>query len=153
MRAGQAKNVTMVYDAEYDDFVAKMNEFKNQSYKMTPYDFSLLKRFEIFRVEKDGEIFDRLVKPKTRLRFVTYEGLYNAIKEVHEEGMKHGCRDILNKKLQKMYANITVKQMQAFVDCCEVCQVKKGRMKKGVVVKPIVTIDVNRRAQVDCIEV
>ena len=25
MRAGQAKNVTMVYDAEYDDFVAKMN--------------------------------------------------------------------------------------------------------------------------------
>ena len=51
-----------------------------------------------------------------------------------------------------MYANITVKQMQAFVDCCEVCQVKKGRMKKGVVVKPIVTSDVNRRAQVDCID-
>ena len=29
---------------------------------------------------------------------------------------------------------------------------KKGRMKKGVVVKPIVTSDVNRRAQVDCID-
>ena len=57
MRAGKAKNVTMFYDAEYDDFVAKMHEFKNQSYKMTPYDFSLLKRFEILRVEKDGETF------------------------------------------------------------------------------------------------
>ena len=51
-----------------------------------------------------------------------------------------------------MYANITVKQMQAFVECCEVCQVKKGRMKKGVVVKPIVTSDVNRRCQIDCID-
>ena len=96
MRAGQAKNVTMLYDAEYDDFVAKMNEFKNQSYKMTPYDFSLLKRFEILRVEKDGEIFDRLVKPKTRLRFVTYEGLYGAIKEVLEEGIhRRFCHDLL----------------------------------------------------------
>ena len=57
MRAGQAKNVTMFYDTEYDDFVAKKHEFKNQSYKMTPYDFSLLKRFEILRVEKDGETF------------------------------------------------------------------------------------------------
>ena len=83
---------------------------------------------------------------------MTFEGLFDVIKKVHEDGMKHGCRDILNKKLQKMYANITVKQMQAFVDCCEVCQVKKGRMKKGAVVKPIVTSDVNRRAQVDCID-
>ena len=66
--------------------------------------------------------------------------------------MKHGCRDILNKKLQKMYAIITVKQMQAFVDCCKVCQVKKGRMKKGVAVKPIVTSNLNRRAQVDCMQ-
>ena len=33
-----------------------------------------------------------------------------------------------------MYANITVKQMQAFLDFCEVCPVEKGRMKKGVVV-------------------
>ena len=104
---------------------------------MTPNDFHLLKRFEIIQVEKNGEIFERLVKPNTRLRFMTYDALFDAIKEVHEEGLKHGCRDLLNKKLQQMYANITVKQMQAFVECCEVCQVKKGRMKKGVVVKPI----------------
>ena len=29
---------------------------------------------------------------------------------------------------------------------------KKGRMKKGVVVKPIVTSEMNRRCQVDCID-
>ena len=84
-------------------------------------------------------IIEKLVKPGTTSRYATFESLFDIIKEVHEEGLKHGCRDILNKKWQTMYANISVKQIQAFVDCCEVCQVKKSRMKKGVVVKPIVT--------------
>ena len=152
MRALQGRNVTMFTNVEYEHFIEKLKEFKLPGYKMTPNDFHLLKRFEIIQVEKNGEIFERLVKPNTRLRFMTYDGLFDAIKEVHEEGLKHGCRDLLNKKLQQMYANITVKQMQAFVECCEVCQVKKGRMKKGVVVKPIVTSDVNRRCQIDCID-
>ena len=103
-------------------------------------------------MEKNGTLIEKLVNPGSTLRNATFESLFDIIKEVHEEGLKHGCRDILNKKLQTMYANISVKQIQAFVDCCEVCQVKKGRMKKGVVVKPIVTSGMNRRCQVDCID-
>ena len=118
---------------------------------MVPGDFYLMKRFEILQVEKNGTIVEKLVKPGTRLQYVTFENLFEAIREAHEEGTKHGCRDILNKKLQQYYTNITVKQIQAFVDCCEICQVKKGRMRKGVVVKPMVTSDINRRCQVDCI--
>ena len=87
------------------------------------------------------------MKPYTRLVFMPYEGQFDVIKEVNEDGMKHGCQDFRNKKLQKMYANIIFKQMHAVADCCEVCQVKKG-----VVVRPIVTSDVTRRAQVDCID-
>ena len=34
----------------------------------------------------------------------------------------------------------------------ELCQNKKGKKKKGVIVKPIVTIDANRRCQVDCVD-
>ena len=69
MTAGQAKNVTMFSDREYYEFVSKLKEFKNPGYRMTPYDFSLLRRFEILRVEKHGEIIERLVKPNTRLRW------------------------------------------------------------------------------------
>ena len=65
-------------------------------------------------------MIEKLVKPGTTFRYATFETLFDIIKEVHEEGLKHGCRDILNKKLQKMYANISVKQIQAFVDSCEV---------------------------------
>ena len=152
LRAAQAKNVKIFTNDVYVEYIQKINEIKCQGYRMTPADFYLVKRFEILQVEKNGIIIERLVKPGTKLRYATFESLFDAIKEVHEDGLKHACRDILNKKLQSMFANITVKQIQAFVDCCEVCQVKKGRMKKGVVVKPIVTSGVNRRCQVDCID-
>ena len=56
-------------------------------------------------------MIEKLVKPGTTLRYATFETLFDIIKEVHEEGLKHGPRDILNKKLQKMYANISVKQI------------------------------------------
>ena len=56
MRAGQAKNVTMFSDMEYHEYLSKMNEFKSPGYKMMPYDFSLWKRLEILKVEKDGDI-------------------------------------------------------------------------------------------------
>ena len=50
MRAGQAKNVTMFSDRKYHKIGTKLNEFKNHGYKMTPYDFSLLKRFCNFEI-------------------------------------------------------------------------------------------------------
>ena len=67
------------------------------------------------QVKKNGTIVEKLVKPGTRLRYVTIENLFEAIILAHEEGTKHGCRDILNKKLQQYYTNITVKQIQTFV--------------------------------------
>ena len=44
------------------------------------------------------------------LCYVTFESLYDIVKKVHEEGLKHVCRDILNKKLQTMHCNILVNQ-------------------------------------------
>ena len=68
---------------------------------MGPGNFYLMKRFEILQVEKNGTIVEKLVKPGTRLCYVTFENLFETIREAHEEGTKHGCRDILNKKLQQ----------------------------------------------------
>ena len=53
----------MFSDREYPEFVTKINAFKNPGYKMMTYDFTLSKRFEILKVEKEGEIIERLVKP------------------------------------------------------------------------------------------
>ena len=74
-----------------------------------PYDFSLWKRLEILKVEKDGDIIEWLVKPNTRLRFMT-EVFFDVIKEVHEDDINCGCQDILNKTW-----NATVDVMIDFV--------------------------------------
>ena len=152
LRATQGKNVRMFTDDEYHEYLRKVKDIRSPGHRMVPSDFYLIKRFEVMQVEKDGKLIEKLVKPGTSLRYATFKTRFDIIKDVHEEGAKHGCRDILSKKLQTMCANISVKQIPAFVDCCEVCQVKKGRMKKGVVVKPIVTSEMNRRCQVDCID-
>ena len=69
---------------------------------MVPGDFYLMKRFEILQVEKNGTIVEKLVKPGTRLRYVTFKNLFEAIREAHEECTKHRCRDILNKNFNNI---------------------------------------------------
>ena len=47
-----------------------------------------------------------------------------------------------------MYANISQDKVMAYIESCEVCSVKKQRIKKGIVVKPIVSKEMNSRCQV-----
>ena len=60
---------------------------------MMPSDFYMMKRFEVMQVEKNGDIIEKLVKPGTRLRYATFENLFDIITDLHEEGMKHGWGD------------------------------------------------------------
>ena len=77
-----------------------------------------------------------------------YEGLFDAISEVHKPGLKHAGRDKTHTQLQRMYANISQDKVMAYIESCEVCSVKKQRIKKGIVVKPIVSKEMNSRCQV-----
>ena len=61
------------------------------------------------------------------------------IREAHELAGKHTGRLLTFKKLQEQFANITMQQVISYIDCCEVCQQKQGRVKKGIEVKPIVS--------------
>ena len=77
-----------------------------------------------------------------------YEGLFDAISEAHKPGLKHSGRDKTHVQLQRMYANISQDKVMAYIESCEVCSVKKQRIKKGIVVKPIVSKEMNSRCQV-----
>ena len=50
----------------------------------------------------------------------------------------HGARDITNRKLKETHANITKEVIQLYVDLCETCALKKRKVRKSLVVKPIV---------------
>jgi hypothetical protein len=55
----------------------------------------------------------------------------------------------MHKKLPTTYANITEKQLSAFLELCETCQLKKPAARKSIVVKPMVSKQMNYRCQVN----
>ena len=50
------------------------------------------------------------------------------------------------------YANVTKKMLQLFCDLCAECLLKKKKLRKSLVVKPIVSTDFNNRCQCDLID-
>ena len=116
-------------------------------------DYSLPKLYEILVVEIEGVIKESLVKPVNgkKLRYVTVENMYEVLLHHHQKS-GHGKRDIMYSDIKDLYANITQKHCQTLIECCEQCQKNKLRPKKGIVVKPIITDDINKRCQIDIID-
>ncbi len=59
---------------------------------------------------------------------------------------------MLQKYLSDKYANITTEMIMLFLNLCESCQLKKSKVRKGIVVKPIISDDWNTRCQADLID-
>lgn len=64
----------------------------------------------------------------------------------------HGGRDKMVAKLNANYKNITREIINIFLKCCEICLMKAKTLRKGLVVKPILSKEFNSRAQVDLID-
>ena len=146
----------MFDEEEYELKIQRLKEVKQPGHKWKPQDYALVSKYGVLEVEKDGQIIQRLVKVDqkdgSRKRYVTYEKLFDAIKEYHDDNGKHTGRLLTFKKLKIIFVNITMQQVIQFIECCETCQQKQGRIKKGIVVKPIVSSKFNSRCQVDCID-
>ena len=53
---------------------------------------------------------------------------------------------------KQKYANITKEIIQIYVNLCESCNLKKSKIRKSLVVKPILSSEMNSRCQVDLID-
>jgi hypothetical protein len=66
----------------------------------------------------------------------------------------HGGRDKMIKEANKKYANVSIEALELFKDLCEECQLKKRKLtSEGLVVKPIVSKELNSRGQMALIDV
>ena len=54
--------------------------------------------------------------------------------------------------MKDKYANITQEFIMTYLKCCEFCQRKQSRVKKGIVIKPIESKEAFSRFQVDYID-
>ena len=144
MRSKQAKNSRAITQEDYDNIIKKLKllekKVKGKTIPgFTTNDYNLPNTHEILTVEKNGQIFERLVRPSKKdpnkkLFYITIENMFEPVYKVHQDS-QHGARDVMHPVLMETYANITQPQCQVMVNSCEQCQKKKARNKKGIVVK------------------
>uniref|UniRef100_A0A914D043 Uncharacterized protein n=1 Tax=Acrobeloides nanus TaxID=290746 RepID=A0A914D043_9BILA len=73
---------------------------------------------------------------------VAIEEIYDLIDRAHTR-TQHGGRDIL-KYACRNFGGIPQEAYQMYLNLCEQCELKKVKVKKGIVVKPILSSEMNR---------
>ena len=92
----------------------------------------------------------KLVRRDSRREVVKKSVIFDKINDVHIAS-GHAGRDKIVKELSARFFNIGYSLVGIYLATCAICDEKRKRPRKGVVVKPIVSDDFNARAQVDLI--
>ena len=106
-QANKGKNRRMLTKEHYTETVNRLKMLENISEQRGLSDYNLMRRFALMRVQINDQIVEKLVKPGTQLRFISFEELFDIVHEAHiEKG--HSGRDIMQKHMSTRYSNVTV---------------------------------------------
>jgi len=83
--------------------------------------------------------------------YVFNEELFNINNDTHLT-IGHGGRNRMEYELNKKYKNITRESIMLYLNLCISCQKKSSTAKKGLVVKPIISNELNSKCQIDLID-
>ncbi|KAL4107766.1 hypothetical protein QTP88_018058 [Uroleucon formosanum] len=83
--------------------------------------------------------------------YVNNEGLYVIMYEAYIK-IGHGGRTRIMDELQNKFKNMTYEVVMLFLSLCVQCQTKQNVSKKGIVIKPIISLELNSRCQVDLVD-
>ena len=110
-------------------------------------------RYEVLQCGDVERLIKKRQTPDERpVYYVSIEDTFDVIKKAHI-ATGHGGRDRMTKHLNDKYANITRDALTLFKSYCAVCQEKTKRpVATGVVIRPILTHDLNSRGQVDLVD-
>ena len=100
------------------------------------------------KIEKGPEIDVHAME-----RFVPIEDYFDNLLSIHADGVGHGGRDRMLKRINEMkLANLPRELVQAFVSFCPQCAKKKPRPNAGIVIKPILSKAWAQRMQCDLMD-
>lgn len=151
LSAKEGNNTFYMNSEQYNQFIEDVKEAK-RSAKRTTLHYRRLKRFDICNV---GGI-DKLIAPVSTTDpvikyYVKNEDMFDILHEIHVS-VGHGGRNRMVNEAQKKYKNITQEAIMIYLRLCKSCQMKLKSGKKGIVVKPILSNEMNSRCQVDLID-
>ena len=128
--------------------VNRLNELEDPSAKKSSEDYRFIRKYKLSKTQENGNVSEHLRCAKSNRPTDT---IFDEIRTQHLV-TGHGARDITNNKLKETHANVTKEIVQLYVDLCETCAMKKRKIRKSLVIKPIITNLLNSRCQVDLID-
>ena len=140
--------------AERKKFILhRLNELEeDSSVKKSSEDYRLIRKYKLSKTNfSDGHVSQHLRCAKSNRLVASTDELFDVIRTQHLL-TGHGARDITNNKLKGSHANVTKELIQLYVDLCETCAMKKRKIRKSLVIKPIISNLLNSRCQVDLID-
>lgn len=131
--------------------IFEVKESKERQKKVSR-DYWLLKHYDILNVDGAEKLIFPLSDASDTIKYYcASDELFDILHECHTS-IGHGGRDRMVKELCRRFKNITQRDVQTFVNICGPCQQKKSGMKKGLVVKPLISRALNSRCQIDLID-
>ncbi|KAI6648407.1 hypothetical protein LOD99_14085 [Oopsacas minuta] len=148
----KAGNMSFFTKDDYQATIERIQSLdEDKSIQKNPKDYRLVKKFEILEIQVDGIIIKKLKKQASQQQFVFFEELFDIIHAAHLS-TGHSGKILMEHKLSEDYANITREHICTYLQLCEKCQLKKSKVRKSLVVKPIISNQLNSRCQVDLID-
>ncbi|CAG4979166.1 unnamed protein product [Parnassius apollo] len=146
-----AKNTAYIEDERYKELIEDVSTAKITARK-TSRDYWLLRRYDVLTIDQKSKlIFPVKDTTITIIYYACDSELFGILHEAHIQ-IGHGGRDRMMKEVGSHYKNITRKDIETYLELCEPCQQKQKNIKKGIVVKPIISSEFNSRCQVDLID-
>ena len=141
-------NMSFFTKDEYQATVERIQSLQEDKIiHKTPKDYRIMKKYEILEIQVDGIVIKKLKKQASQQQLVFFEELFDIIHAVHLS-TGHSGKLLMEHKLSEDYANITREHICYYLQLCEKCQLKKSKVSKSLVVKPIISNQLNSRCQV-----
>ncbi|XP_018564473.2 KRAB-A domain-containing protein 2-like [Anoplophora glabripennis] len=146
----KGQNTQFFTNESYTEMIEKVKSAKSKKSHKKPEDYQRLRRFDIMAV---GETEKLIVPVKDNMirYYVKNNEIFQILHDTHLS-VGHGGRNRMEKELNFRYKNITREMIAIYLNLCESCEKKRSVPKKGLVVKPILSGEMNARCQVDLID-
>ncbi|XP_055842564.1 uncharacterized protein LOC129909514 [Episyrphus balteatus] len=145
-KATSAKNTVYIKDARYKALIKDVMTAKTTG-KKNARDYWLLRRYDMILVDQKMKLFFPAQDPKSILLYVCDSELFDVLHGTHIK-VGHGGRDRMMREIGSRYKNITRKDIETYINICELCQNNRG-YKKKIEESPIIESECNSRYQVE----
>jgi len=141
-------NSTFICKSKYDEIINYLKQLKLEK----KINSKLMKKYDVMTVLGDEKIMMPITAEGNCVKLYAYnEELFNILHNTHLS-IGHGGRNRMEYEINKKFKSVTKETITSYLNFCESCERKGSTVKKGLVVKPIISSEMNSRCQIDLID-